>query len=120
MLNRIIVFVGLFISLQVMAQGAQSDVLDQVTFKKEISKKGIQLIDVRTPEEFNAGHIPNAININFMSSDFKTQISKLNKNKAVYVYCQAGGRSAKASKMFLENGFKEVHDLKGGFGGWKE
>lgn len=121
MLNRITLIIALFCVTGLMAQQGKSDVLDAASFKKEITaKKVVQLIDVRTPEEFAAGHIAHAKNINFMAEDFKKQIAKLDKSKPVYVYCQAGGRSAKAAKIFLEAGFTEVHDLKGGYGAWKE
>jgi rhodanese-related sulfurtransferase len=88
-------------------------------FKKEISNKSVQLIDVRTPNEFNFGHINNAININFNDPNFKTNIEILDKNKTVYLYCQAGGRSAKASKNLINSGFKKVVELEGGYNLWR-
>lgn len=79
-----------------------------------------QLIDVRTPEEFNEGHIENAVNIDFYSDQFIDEINKsLDKNKTVFLYCKSGGRSGKAYTMLKENGFKEVYDLKGGYSNWK-
>ena len=88
----------------------------------ELSKTDntIQLLDVRTPEEFEAGYINNAMNINFFNDDFITQAtSKLDINKPVYLYCKVGGRSGKASKKLKEAGFTKVYDLKGGFDKWK-
>lgn len=78
------------------------------------------LIDVRTPEEFAAGHIEGATNINFYEDNFADQIAQLDKDATVFVYCQAGGRSRKASNLFKENGFKEIYDLKVGYGGWSK
>ena len=80
--------------------------------------KDVQLIDVRTPNEYGNGFIANAENINFKSKDFLSQISKLDKNKPVLLYCSAGGRSAKASNIFDSLGFKEIYDLKGGYIAW--
>jgi len=77
-----------------------------------------QLIDVRTPDEYNAGAIGNATNINFFDADFKQQIEKLDKTKPVMIYCQSGGRSGKALKQLNEMGFKAVYELKTGYGGW--
>ncbi len=81
----------------------------------------IQLIDVRTPEEFSEGHIDNAVNINFYDDNFiKDMTSKLDKSKPIYVYCRSGGRSGKASKKLEDAGFTKVYDLKGGFMNWTD
>ena len=90
---------------------------------KEFSEKltatpEAQLIDVRTPEEFQAGALENARNIDWNSSDFTNQLADLDKNAPVFVYCLSGGRSAEASQALLENGFKEIYELDGGFMAW--
>ncbi|MCC6137323.1 MAG: rhodanese-like domain-containing protein [Bdellovibrionaceae bacterium] len=69
------------------------------------------VIDVRTAEEFSGGHAKAAMNIDFKQKDFEKNISKLDKNKKYYVYCQAGGRSAKAVQKMKELGFKKVEDI---------
>jgi|SRR5690554_1008347 len=78
-----------------------------------------QLIDVRTLEEFNEGHVQNAQNICVTDADFKENISKLDKNEPVYLYCRSGKRSAKASQILKEMGFKEIYDMEGGFLEWQ-
>ncbi|MBX7226000.1 MAG: rhodanese-like domain-containing protein [Chitinophagales bacterium] len=83
------------------------------------SLKNEQLIDVRTPEEFASGHLQNAVNINFYSSDFKEQLEKLDKTKPVMVYCKSGGRSGKAAIILKELGFTIVYNLADGVEGWK-
>jgi len=93
------------------------NVLDVVAYKKAISNN-VQLVDVRTPKEYNEGFIKNAKNIDFFSDDFKTQFKEYNKEKPLYIYCRSGGRSAKASKILQELGFKEIYDLKGGYLSW--
>lgn len=99
-----------------------SSVINKVVTKSEfktlMSNKEAQLIDVRTSGEYNDGHIANAKNIDFNGANFKTNIAKLDKNKPVLVYCQAGGRSGKAATMMKEMGFTKVYDLEGGYGEW--
>jgi rhodanese-related sulfurtransferase len=73
------------------------------------------LLDVRTPEEFKEGHLASAVNINWYDADFAEQIQRLDKEKPIYVYCKAGGRSAKASKALDSLGFKNIVDLTGGY-----
>lgn len=88
----------------------------------ELSQNDVEngvLVDVRTPEEYNAGHIDNAINVNWFDSDFAVQMEKMDKGKTIYLYCQKGGRSGKAATMLREKGYKIV-DLIGGYDTWKE
>lgn len=82
------------------------------------SKPTAQVLDVRTPEEFNKEHLQKAVNINIYEDDFKTKLSGLDKQKPVFVYCGSGVRSAKASGILKELGFKEVYDLQGGIKAW--
>lgn len=77
-----------------------------------------QIADVRTPEEYNEGFINGAININYNSNTFETDISKLDKTKPVFVYCLSGGRSSNAVSKMIELGFKEIYELKGGMRAW--
>jgi rhodanese-related sulfurtransferase len=78
----------------------------------------VQLIDVRTSEEYSKGFIEEAQNIDYNSTDFANKISKLDKNKPVLLYCAMGGISSKASKIFKSLEFKKICDLKGGFLSW--
>jgi len=80
--------------------------------------KDILLIDVRTPEEFASGHIENAVNMNYSDSDFDAQLKKLDKNKAVYLYCKIGKRSANTADKLEEMGFAKIYDLEGGTVNW--
>jgi thioredoxin 1 len=88
-------------------------------YKNIISDKFSQVIDVRTPQEFSEGYIANAINVNWNDNSFDTEVLKFNKNKPVYIYCLAGGRSANAAIKLTELGFKTVFDLKGGINAWR-
>ena len=73
-----------------------------------------QLLDVRTPNEWNQGKVTSSSCIDYTSSDFAAKIQSLDKNKPVFVFCAAGGRSAKASKILEQQGFKQVYNLTGG------
>ncbi|MCH2081445.1 MAG: rhodanese-like domain-containing protein [Saprospiraceae bacterium] len=77
-----------------------------------------QLIDVRTPREFATGHLEGAVNIDFYDPTFEEQIKQLDRNKTVFVYCKAGGRSGKASDMMHALKFKKVYDMAGGYTAW--
>ncbi|MEY8870356.1 MULTISPECIES: rhodanese-like domain-containing protein [Flavobacteriaceae] len=79
----------------------------------------VQLIDVRTPEEFKEGNIPTAQNIDYNSPTFDEDITKLDKTKPVILYCKSGGRSAKCAKKMEEAGFVKVYDLDGGISKWQ-
>lgn len=89
-------------------------------FQKMIGKKGAQLIDVRTPKEYEKGHLKEALLINYMADNFKDNAFKgLDKSKPVLIYCASGGRSAKSAKIYKEAGFVKVYNLVGGFRAWK-
>lgn len=88
-------------------------------FQKMIGKDGAQLIDVRTPKEYENGHLKNARLINYMAEDFKAKAFEgLDKSKPVLVYCASGGRSAKSAKIYKDAGFEKVYNLLGGFRAW--
>jgi len=117
-----IVFLIMLLSsfFSVKAQEIQSiQLLNTTEFKGVISKKDVQLVDVRTPEEYAAGHIKDAVNIDYFDPEaFTEAFSKMDKNKAVYVYCKSGNRSHKASVKLSDMGFTQVFDLEGGYMAW--
>ena len=71
------------------------------------------ILDVRTQDEYNNGHIENAINIDYYSKSLKKDLNKLDKNKTYLVYCRSGSRSAKTVTIMEELGFKEVYNIGG-------
>ena len=94
------------------------EILEYMEFKNQIVNN-VQLVDVRTSEEFNAGHIEGAINIDFKNEEvFYQSFQKLDKKNPVYVYCRSGNRSKKSADKLLEMGFSKVFDLKGGYIEW--
>ena len=71
---------------------------------------GARLVDVRTPSEFAAGHIPGAINIPLQQLD--SRLTELQpKDTAVVLYCRSGSRSGNAARMLKNAGFAAVHNL---------
>ena len=78
-----------------------------------------QLIDVRTPREFEKGNISGSKMINFKDRTFAAEMAKLDKSRPLFIYCQSGGRSLSACKQVVNDGFTEVYELKGGYGDWK-
>lgn len=93
--------------------------VDPVEFSEVIAQPGVIILDVRTPEEFNAGHIANAININVADSNFSSEVSKLDKNATVAVYCRSANRSAVATNEMAELGFTDMYDMQGGIIDWQ-
>jgi rhodanese-related sulfurtransferase len=78
------------------------------------------LIDVRTAEEFAAGHIPGALNISYTGPTFNWRIDELDTAAPVFLYCGTGVRSAKAGEYVLKKNFASVSLLTGGFTAWRQ
>jgi rhodanese-related sulfurtransferase len=82
--------------------------------------ESVQLIDVRTADEFAGGTIGTAVNIDFFGETFKEEMGKLDLERPVFVFCAKGGRSGKASAICKELGFKTIYDLDGGYTAWSQ
>ena len=92
--------------------------VDVDEFKKVITQENVQLLDVRTEQEFNEGHIANALNVDVKQDNFMEQAKEvLNSEKVIAVYCRSGRRSADAAARLSKEGF-QVIDLKGGIIAW--
>jgi rhodanese-related sulfurtransferase len=81
--------------------------------------KQFTVLDVRTADEFKAGHLPGAVNLDVLDSGFDKQVAALDKSKTYLVHCAAGSRSANAAGQMKALGFRSVVDLAPGFNGWK-
>ena len=92
--------------------------LDASKFAEKIAESDVVVLDVRTPEEFNGGHIINAINIDIYNDYFNSDISTLDKSKSYAVYCRSGKRSVDASNEMDSIGFKATYNLTGGIIEW--
>ena len=78
----------------------------------------IVVLDVRTPEEFAAGHIAGAKNVDFQAADFAAKVAALDRKQTYLVHCAAGGRSGKTLEMM--KGFTAVYHLNDGFKAWEK
>lgn len=121
MKNLFLLLIIAFTACKNVAQNDSKIALIEIADAKELilNNKELIILDVRTEQEVAAGKIENAININYLEGSFKEEVSKLNKESKILVYCAVGGRSAKAASLLNDLGFKEVYDLKGGYNGWK-
>lgn len=101
-----------------------SDDFEQTLFADD-SKENVILLDVRTPQEFEQGHIKGAINVDVRDKDFKENVAKVLKYNpdrvapTVAVYCRSGVRSVAAANILLKEGYaKKVYNLEKGINGW--
>lgn len=89
-------------------------------FDTKIKTDSVQLLDVRTPQEYAEGHIDGALNINVQSDDFQQMAEKeLSKDSTILVYCRSGRRSMDAAGILTRLGYRVIN-LKGGIIEWKE
>lgn len=87
-------------------------------FASTVEQPGTVVIDVRTPSEYGAGHLPGAINIDVEGGGFDQQIASLDKNASYALYCHSGRRSGIALDTMTSAGFTHVVDLSGGVTAW--
>lgn len=87
--------------------------------KAKVGDASVTILDVRTPDETNQGIVQGAEIINFYDDSFDNAVGKLDKKKPIYVYCAAGGRSAKAADKMTKMGFEKVYNVEGGYGAWQ-
>ncbi|MEM8507223.1 MAG: rhodanese-like domain-containing protein [Bacteroidota bacterium] len=93
--------------------------VDKAFMQEKVVGKNVQLVDVRTPEEFNSGRIAGAVNYNIINREvFLTQIEDLDKDQPVYLYCKMGGRSNRAAQVLKQEGFTKIFDFSGGYNAW--
>lgn len=78
------------------------------------------LLDVRTPEEYSAGHLAAAVVTDYYAPDFKDRLDRLDKTAKYLIYCRSGKKSAATLKIMRELGFTDIHDIAGGFNAWVE
>ncbi len=83
------------------------------------TNKNVVVLDIRTEDEFKDGHLPKAVNIDYLDKSFGEKIAKLDKEKTYLVHCAAGGRSTKSLEQFKAKGFKNIYHLDGGYGAWE-
>ena len=87
-------------------------------FSSKVAEAGVITLDVRTPGEFNEGHIEGAILVDFQSGIFENEIASFDKSKTYAVYCRSGNRSGQAVKVMRDAGFTDLYNLDGGVIDW--
>ncbi|WP_311357103.1 rhodanese-like domain-containing protein [Alloprevotella tannerae] len=118
LLFSILAALGLFANAQ---SQSEVEVLEPQAFIERVKADTSAIIlDVRQPEEFDEGHLAQAINLDWLNQTvFINGLAKLNKQKTYYVYCRSGRRSQAAAGKLKAEGFQVV-DLKGGYLHWVE
>ena len=112
----------LFILLLLLLNGCSNS--DQQSFKYISSSEFIELsidfelIDVRTKSEYESGFIENALNNDFFSDTFESDVLSLNKNSKIILYCRTNNRSTKTANLLKKNGFKDISVIEGGITDW--
>ena len=116
-MNRIVVLSLIFIFSCELLNSPEINIISESDFF-EIQDSDYTLIDVRTQDEFDLGHIDGAINLDFYSETFQNDILSLPKNETIVLYCRTNNRSSKTANILKENGFKEIAVLEGGITEW--
>ena len=108
------------ITFLLLITACSSDSYQDVTIdeaKDLIDTGTVEVLDVRTPEEFAAGHIPGAKLVPLQVLD--SMLSELDKDQKYVVVCRSGNRSTEASGILAESGFKNIFNMNGGMNEWK-
>ena len=102
------------------AQKENITTVDVETFATAVKDDSIQLVDVRTDEEYAEGHINGALSIDVKNSGFMEKARQtLSKDRPVYVYCRSGRRSMMAAEALAKDGFT-LYNLDGGIMAWQK
>ena len=93
--------------------------LKPIEFNAAVQKEGVQILDVRTADEYKSGHIKHALQANWINrAEFNDRTTSLDKSKTVYIYCLSGGRSGAAAEVLRTEGYTVIN-LEGGINAWK-
>lgn len=82
-------------------------------FEEKFRQQPGKLLDVRTPGEYNAGHLNGAVNIDWLGGQVHSQADNLNKAETYYLYCASGNRSNQAAAYLKQLGFERVYNIGG-------
>ena len=113
-------FVFFFLILVCSCQIFESTEINEISDAQftEIQDSDYILVDVRTAEEYESGHIQDAVNFDFYSESFQKEILSLDKSSSIILYCRTQNRSTKTANYLKENGYKEITVLEGGITSW--
>lgn len=119
MLHIIRIF-ALLLSTIACAQPTPESDLSPQDAEKMINSSDIVILDVRTDEEYEKGHLRDARHMDYYLEDFEENVSELPTDKTYLLYCHSGYRSKKAYNFMKEKGFENIHNLQGGIEAWVE
>lgn len=103
------------------SQQTETGQLTPAVFAEKMKTTGVVVLDVRTIDEFNSGHIEGAKQLDYYETDsFNASIDALDKNVTYLLYCRSGGRSGTTYDMMVQKGFKNVYNLEGGMLAWQK
>ncbi|MCU0301256.1 MAG: rhodanese-like domain-containing protein [Candidatus Nanopelagicales bacterium] len=124
-MRRILVLVVALVSLGLLAGCSGSSAsdasvqrVDAATFSEVVATDGTQVIDVRTPAEFAAGHLEGAVNIDVEDPSFAAKVATLDDAATYAVYCRSGNRSQSAVAQMADAGIGSIYELGGGINEW--
>ena len=100
------------------ASGAFLAMVDPAGAEAILAAGGVEIIDVRTPEEFAEGHLPGADLIDISAPDFVDRIEALDRSATYFVYCRSDNRSGQATALMADLGFDSIYELEGGTVAW--
>lgn len=115
----LLILVGVSFSVSAQNTADSAKVVSADKFEKLISKNKNTLLDLRTPQEVQDGHLVGATNLDFLDEDFLEKIEQLDKSKTYLLYCRTGNKTRKAGAAMKKAGFKKVIMLDGGITSWK-
>jgi rhodanese-related sulfurtransferase len=103
------------------SQQTETGQLTPAVFAEKMKTAGVVVLDVRTIDEFNSGHIEGAKQLDYYETDsFNASIDALDKDVTYLLYCRSGGRSGTTYDMMVQKGFKNVYNLEGGMLAWQK
>ena len=128
-LIAVTIIVGLAVGVYVIAGKSASTDMEAVRSTSLITNanmiampqemEGRVLLDIRTPQEFASGHLPQAQNIDFYAPDFQATLNELDRNAPYTIYCRSGSRTSQALRLMQAMGFTDVTELGGGVLAWQ-
>ncbi len=113
-------FVFFFLLLVCSCQIFESNEINEISDAQftEIQDSDYILVDVRTAEEYESGHIQDAVNFDYYSESFQKEILTLDKSSSIILYCRTQNRSTKTANYLKENGYKQITVIVGGITSW--
>ena len=116
-MNRIAILSLILVFSCELLSSPETNIISESDFI-ELKDSEYILIDVRTQDEFDSGHINSSINLDFYSNTFKNDILSLPKNETIVLYCRTNNRSSKTATILQENGYRDILVIKGGITEW--